>query len=76
MISGGESMNINECAEQLRRRGFKAYCWKPDEHTAEPDIVAEKGGRFYNVYLERITSREAAAEEFAKAHGAKVLYLA
>ena len=69
-------MNIIECAEQLRRRGFKAYCWKPDEHTAEPDIVAEKGGRFYNVYLEKDPSREAAEEEFAKAHGAQVLYLA
>lgn len=68
-------MNIIECAEQLRRRGFTVYCWKPGEHTEEPDIVAEKGGRLYNVYLERIESRVAAAEEFAKAHDAQVLYL-
>ena len=68
-------MNVIECAELLRSKGYTAYCWKPKEGTVEPDIVAKKNGRFYNVYLLRDKAREDAICEFAKEHNAKVIFM-
>ena len=68
-------MTVNECAEILRSKGYTEYCWKPKENSAEPDIVARKNGRFYNVYLYRDNAREEAINEFAKERGAKVIFM-
>lgn len=68
-------MDIYECAEALRFKGYTVFCWKPGEGTAEPDLVAMKNGRLYNVYLRKDKDREPQINSYAESRGARVLYL-
>ena len=68
-------MNVIECAEILRLKGWKVYCWRPGEGTGEPDLIAMKRGRLFHVYLQKNTENESRIHDFARAHGARVFYM-
>lgn len=60
-------MNVFECADMLREEGYEVFMWRPTEGSLEPEIVANKNGQLYNVYLRDISLVRDEVEAFSRA---------